>query len=198
MSKKEHINQIARKIILKKGYESFRLDDLLEALNLSKGGFYHYYKSVDLLLEDLIREDFANDMDIVDKAGTNPSVKSAIVEIIQSVSSHQDADTGILQALSSDKSLKLYLTLMEAAWYQPFKNKLRHLLSRGVEHSEFDGIDVFTVCELFEAINRHANRSEILTLWGQDESKRFHVTALRLLAIELDMETEIRQLIDGE
>ncbi len=197
MTRKTEINLCARKLILDKGYESFRLDDVLTEMELSKGGFYHYYKSVESLLEALIREDFIRDMERVEEACANPSVKQGLLQLIRSGSILEDAESGILQALNSDKSLQRYLTLMESAWYQPFKERFSAFLQKGVESGELPGVDVFAVCELFEAVNRHANRSHILGLWDRQSSERFHQAGLKLLSIELKMEQEIRQLLNG-
>ena len=83
---------------------------------------------------------------------------------------------------------------MEEAWYQPFKSILMALLQRGVEGLELPAIDVKVFCELFEAINRHGNRAEILNLWDDEVKKDFSMSALDLLAIELNMKNEISQL----
>jgi len=43
----------AEAIFLKKGYEAATVNDILEAANLSKGGFYHYFKSKNEVLDAL-------------------------------------------------------------------------------------------------------------------------------------------------
>lgn len=43
----------AEEVFLKKGYETATVNDILEAANLSKGGFYHYFKSKNEVLDAL-------------------------------------------------------------------------------------------------------------------------------------------------
>ncbi|MFW5489094.1 MAG: TetR/AcrR family transcriptional regulator [Desulfovibrio sp.] len=43
----------AEAVFLKKGYEAATVNDILEAANLSKGGFYHYFKSKNEVLDAL-------------------------------------------------------------------------------------------------------------------------------------------------
>lgn len=43
----------AEAVFLKKGYEAATVNDILEAAKLSKGGFYHYFKSKDEVLDAL-------------------------------------------------------------------------------------------------------------------------------------------------
>jgi len=42
---KEHILFTALKLILKKGYGNVTMNELVEASGLSKGAFYHYFKT---------------------------------------------------------------------------------------------------------------------------------------------------------
>jgi len=46
-STKEHILFTALKLILKKGYGNITMNELVEASGMSKGAFYHYFKSKD-------------------------------------------------------------------------------------------------------------------------------------------------------
>jgi AcrR family transcriptional regulator len=63
-SKIREIVAIAEKLFLEKGYEETTIDDILEHTGLSKGGFYHYFKSkeevltvsIDTLMQDMLAE----------------------------------------------------------------------------------------------------------------------------------------------
>lgn len=52
--KRNEILDVARRLIYTKGYEQMTIRDLLDALQISKGAFYHYYDSKQALLEGLI------------------------------------------------------------------------------------------------------------------------------------------------
>lgn len=195
MPTKNEITQNARRLINEMGYESFRLDDLLIEMSLSKGGFYHHFKSVNLLLEELIIEDFSSDFEAVDAILNSPSVKDAIIQLFQSLSTQHDADEGVLKSLNSETNLKLYLNILENVWYEPFKQKLSNLLSNGVKTHELPNINIFVICELFDAINRHANRSTILKLWDQESALLFHQATIKLLSEQLCMQDEFDSLL---
>lgn len=193
--KKQLIKDSARVLILKHSYEQFRLDDLLNDLNISKGGFYHYFKSVNQLLLELITEDFEQDILLIKQFNRDNSPKEALIQIFQSLSSKYQSDLGILSSLHSHKNLTLYLQLMEQAWYQPFKLELSSLINKGKQDGSFPPINTLVICELFEAINKHANQCELLSLWDDETASQYTQTALLFLAQELNMQQEIKELL---
>lgn len=191
-NQKANILTVARELIQEKGYELFRLEDLLLKLNLSKGGFYHHFKSVEGLLEKLIAEDFQEELNSIQQIhGFNDS-KQAIIHLFVLGKNHREK--GILKSLGCEKSRQLYLTLMDQIWYEPFKHELATLLKRGFDEGSFPQMNIPVVCELFEAINRQVNRSEILGLWSQELSLQYGLASLALLADQLDMGQEISEL----
>ncbi len=60
MSRKQEIISIARNVIHTKGYQATSVNDILNAANIGKGQFYHYFSSKNDLglavVEDLIQE----------------------------------------------------------------------------------------------------------------------------------------------
>ncbi len=53
-AKKNELVGIAEKLFLENGYEETSVDDILNASGLSKGGFYHYFKSKEEVLAESI------------------------------------------------------------------------------------------------------------------------------------------------
>lgn len=51
--RKDSILRIAEKLFFEKGYEETSIQDILNALSISKGGFYHYFESKIALLEEI-------------------------------------------------------------------------------------------------------------------------------------------------
>lgn len=49
--RKESILKTAERLFFEKGYEETSIQDILDALSISKGGFYHYFESKIALLE---------------------------------------------------------------------------------------------------------------------------------------------------
>lgn len=61
--RKEAIMKTAEKLFFEKGYGETSIQDILDALSISKGGFYHYFDSKNALLEEICRQRSARDMD---------------------------------------------------------------------------------------------------------------------------------------
>ena len=54
LTKKRELVGIAENLFLKKGYEETSVDDILSASGISKGGFYHYFKTKDEVLAESV------------------------------------------------------------------------------------------------------------------------------------------------
>lgn len=52
--KREEILAVAQRLVVTKGYEQMSIQDILDALQISKGAFYHYFESKPALLEALV------------------------------------------------------------------------------------------------------------------------------------------------
>ena len=53
-ARRNEIVDVARKLVYTKGYEQMSIQDILDEMKISKGAFYHYFKSKPALLEALI------------------------------------------------------------------------------------------------------------------------------------------------
>ncbi len=53
-ARRNEILDVARKLVYTKGYEQMSVQDILDAMKISKGAFYHYFDSKPALLEALI------------------------------------------------------------------------------------------------------------------------------------------------
>jgi len=65
-STREHILFTALKLILKKGYGNVTMNELVEASGLSKGAFYHYFKSKDQIYFETLEKYFFSYMSSFD------------------------------------------------------------------------------------------------------------------------------------
>src|SRR5690348_15717460 len=52
--RRNEILDVAQRLIYTKGYEQMTIQDILDVLRISKGAFYHYFDSKQMLLEALI------------------------------------------------------------------------------------------------------------------------------------------------
>ncbi|MBQ8507614.1 MAG: TetR/AcrR family transcriptional regulator [Clostridia bacterium] len=61
--RKESILKTAERLFFERGYDETSIQDILDALSISKGGFYHYFESKIALLEEICRLRSARDID---------------------------------------------------------------------------------------------------------------------------------------
>ena len=54
--RRDSIIRTAEKLFFERGYEETSIQDILNALSISKGGFYHYFESKIALLEEICRQ----------------------------------------------------------------------------------------------------------------------------------------------
>ena len=53
-ARRNEILDVARKLVYTRGYEQMSIQNILDALKISKGAFYHYFDSKQSLLDGLI------------------------------------------------------------------------------------------------------------------------------------------------
>lgn len=63
--RKDSILNTAEQLFFERGYDETSIQDILDALNISKGGFYHYFDSKAALLEEICRRRSAEDIERV-------------------------------------------------------------------------------------------------------------------------------------
>ncbi len=77
MQLQQTIYKNAKKLFLEKGYDKTSLSEIIEASNCSKGGFYHYYKSKEDILPQVLMEyeqvyiECINEFIVPDQSGFN-------------------------------------------------------------------------------------------------------------------------------
>ena len=63
--RRAEILDAARQLIYTKGYEQMTIQDILDALKISKGAFYHYFDSKPALMEALIERMLSEALDVL-------------------------------------------------------------------------------------------------------------------------------------
>ena len=61
--RRDSILRTAEKLFFEKGYDETSIQDILDALSISKGGFYHYFESKIALLEEICRQRAASELE---------------------------------------------------------------------------------------------------------------------------------------
>ena len=70
--KRNQILDVAQRLIYTKGYEQMSIQDILEALQISKGAFYHYFDSKPAVLEAVIERIQQETLQILDPIVRDP------------------------------------------------------------------------------------------------------------------------------
>lgn len=68
IERRDQIIETAERLFYEKGYEQTSVQDVLDALSLSKGGFYHYFESKLELLEAVCRKQISSDAEAMTQA----------------------------------------------------------------------------------------------------------------------------------
>jgi len=122
--KRKEILGAAQRLIYTKGYEQMSIQDLLNELKISKGAFYHYFKSKNDLLEALIDQITEEAEPIIAPIANDPNLP-ALEKL------HRFFDT----AARWKTARKEYLLLLMEGWYVDENALMREKAqNRMIEH----------------------------------------------------------------
>ncbi|GCE28428.1 TetR family transcriptional regulator [Dictyobacter alpinus] len=139
-SKKREILAVAEKLFLAKGYEQTSIDDVLKECGISKGGFYHYFKSKDEMLSESIKniidDALAYLQPLVDdeKTGALEKFKLFMTKKAEFQSSRIEYATLLGTLIQSDVMQYKYYVLMAQKMVAPFAQ----IIEQGVREGVFD------------------------------------------------------------
>lgn len=187
MSKRDAIIGQARELISEIGFKQFTLEQLLQKMKLSKGGFYHHFKRVDLLFEAMMKEDLRSELQQLEALCNRSDAKEALRLFFTLASVELSEGNGLFTMLEKPQEKQRYLHLLSAFWDEQVKDVLRRLIQQGITLKQLPQVDVDVIVELFEAVNKQANRAAILELWGDAFMQRYRQKSLLLLATELGL-----------
>ena len=129
METKEKIIETAFKIFLDKGFSNCSMSDLVNETKLSKGAFYHHFKSKEDLYKSVIDTYFISYYEQID---WNENKKMNVQEIelmINPISSVSIAKK-IIEKLNESGPLS---NLLEKYWYEKGKLKTASIVSFGLK-----------------------------------------------------------------
>lgn len=137
--KKNELIMIAERLFVEKGYEETSVDDILKASGLSKGGFYHYFKSKDEVLTESINNIIENLLTklepIVENKELNAleKLKLFLKKKSEFQSSNREYAKYLSMLIRSDFTLyKYYVTVA-----QKFVGPLGRIIEQGVNEGAF-------------------------------------------------------------
>lgn len=139
-SKKKELLEHAERLFIEKGYEQTSIDDILRSSGMSKGGFYHYFKSK----EELLSESISN---IIDEAVRylEPVIYDNKLDALKKFqlfmekknrfqSTKLEYASLLAKLLQSDITQYRYSLLMSEKMVVPFSK----IIQQGVEEGVFD------------------------------------------------------------
>ena len=138
-TKKDELVEIAEKLFLEKGYEETSVDDILNASGLSKGGFYHYFKSKEEVLAESISnfsEDLLKELEplIEDKSiDALDKLKRFMEKKTASQKSKRELLKYMAMLMKSDFTFYKYNTTITRKYVEPFAR----IIEQGVEEGTF-------------------------------------------------------------
>ncbi len=141
-TKRNEILDMARHLIYTKGYEQMTIQDLLQALHISKGALYHYFASKEALLEALVdrmgQEAEHNILPIVRDANLTAIQKfRRIIEgSAQWKSTQKELITGLMRLWFSDKNAFIRHK-MEAESRKHMSGYLEPVIRQGMAEGSF-------------------------------------------------------------
>ncbi len=136
--KKNELVDIAEKLFLEKGYEETSIEDILHASGLSKGGFYHYFKSK----EEVITESIGNLMEnsllalqpIIEDSERNAieKLKLFMEKKTELQNPKKDYAKYLSMIMKSDFILYKYYTLLAQRYVEPLAKIIEQGAREGV------------------------------------------------------------------
>ncbi|SMG18213.1 TetR/AcrR family transcriptional regulator [Paenibacillus aquistagni] len=90
----EQILTVSAKLFTEKGFEKTSIQDIIDALGMSKGAIYHHFKSKEDILEAVMEKQFSYAAQMLDELIQHteaPSAREKLVLILEQVVADQDA-----------------------------------------------------------------------------------------------------------
>ncbi|MFZ5967255.1 MAG: TetR/AcrR family transcriptional regulator [Bacillota bacterium] len=142
-AKKSELIEIAEKLFIEKGYEETSVEDILKASGLSKGGFYHYFKSKEEVLAESINqlaERLLEEVkDIIEDPGLNALEKlnRFMEKKVASQKKKREMIAYLLMVMESDFTLYKYCVIIAQKYVDPFARIIEQGVKEGVFNVEF-------------------------------------------------------------
>ncbi len=121
--RRNDILDTAQRLIYSKGFDSMTIQDILDDLKISKGAFYHYFRSKLALLEGLIDRSIQNALILVNPILDDPNLSS-----LQKLARYFDT------VASWKLAQKNYMIQLLLVWFKDENSLLRQkMTSAGIE-----------------------------------------------------------------
>ncbi len=146
--RKEQILDAALRVIVRKGYDNSRMDDIVETSGLSKGAIYWYYKSKKEIYLSLVNYWVSRYSAPLNRiVENNESASNQLQDLFQFFITQYEQDPNLFKAMVEfwalsgrdkdfhDKVQKVYSEFLEL---------IKQIIEKGKRSGEFKNIDVLT------------------------------------------------------
>ena len=152
-SRRSELLAASEKLFYTKGYENTSVQDILDAVGFSKGGFYHHFDSKLAVLEAICQQRAEELCQSALKAADQPNLTASekLNTLLASSTLWQSDNPGfvmlLIQAAYCENGA-LMREKMKASQLSGMKGVLENVLSEGVQSGEFFIDDIETTAEL--------------------------------------------------
>ncbi|KGK82244.1 TetR/AcrR family transcriptional regulator [Clostridium sp. HMP27] len=201
-NKKKELLKVAEKLFLDKGYEQTSIDDILKESGISKGGFYHYFKSKDEVLSESINNIIEESIEYL-----MPTVEDNRLDALEKFklfmrkksefqSTKIEYATLLASILQSDVAQYKYSLAMSQKMVEPFAKIIDQGAKEGVFHVDYPHETADILIRTVTSVVQSTSYEEYL----HDERKhRQYLLSLRnLIARTLGISPEEFSLYDEE
>lgn len=193
--KKRELLGIAEKLFMEKGYQQTTLDDILAASGISKGGFYHYFKSKDEVLSESISSLIDEAMAILQRAADEEKLSALEkVNLFLSEKSRMQSDreeyAKLLGALmQTDVAQYFYYVTVSRKLVPPLSQIIRQGVSEGVFDVEFPDETADILTRIISSVMQSASYEEYLN--DPEKHKRYVSSVQTVISRALGLKTSI-------
>lgn len=193
--RRQAIISAALELFYETGFDSVRVDDILERVGLSKGGFYHHFKSREDILRQIVADEITSTISGAESPSANDDPVAALIALFLNGSTSLGAKEGVVSTLESFASKSIYLDELERQLALQLKPHIAEIIERGVSLGVFRTVDCSATAEIVMAVNDHGNRCAVLGSLNADELRAYNMTAMESLGRHLGIENRFQALI---
>ncbi|WP_313344594.1 TetR/AcrR family transcriptional regulator [Sedimentibacter sp.] len=194
--KKRELLSIAEKLFMEKGYQKTSLDDILRASGISKGGFYHYFKSKDEVLSEsinnMIDEVLAILQKVVDeeKLGALDKLNLFLSEKSKFQSSKAEYAKLLGVLMQTDVSQYIYYVTVSRKLVTPLAQIIRQGVNEGIFDVQFPEETADILTRIINSVMQSAPYLEYLS--DAEKHKRYVSSVQTMISRTLGLKAPIK------
>lgn len=193
--KKRELLNVAEKMFMEKGYQQTSIDDILLASGISKGGFYHYFKSKDEVLSASIGRLIDEALAILKRAADDESL-GAMEKLTLFLSEKARFQSGKAEyakllgtLLQTDVTQYVFYTTMARKLVPPLAQIIRQGVNEGVFQVDFPDETADILTRVIVSITQSGSFEDYLN--EPDKHQRYISSVQTVFSRTLGLETPL-------